>query len=288
MVAASSAIVQTLHHWFSETDSDLDALKALSVVSLLALLPLTLIRNAYCFEAGYGASVGVMSLALLVAFHDDVLRHPRISLLALAAVLYGMRLASFLLYREFSVPKMDRQTKEFDQKSKTLVLPLIVILAVFYACMVSPILFAFRSNVDSMKTLLEGMGVILAYLGLMMETVADLAKLLFKRHQQVVYGQKTFVSPTTGLYSLCRHPNYTGEILFWTGLYVGGMAATDGMVGRVAGTLGWLGIVWIMLGSAKRLDTKQEKLYGGQRPYEAWKAKVPHSLVPSFPQRMLH
>jgi steroid 5-alpha reductase family enzyme len=210
--------------------------------------------------------------------------------LALLTALYGIRLAAFLLYREFSVTRIYSETKQFDEKPLLQILPLATVLAVFYAFMVAPVLFALRRSFDDntqnsvTESVIQYAGTILALVGLIMETVADQQKLLLKSRQKVGYGEKRFVSPTSGLYALCRHPNYSGEILFWTGILLGGCIA-DSMVGRVCGFLGWIGIVSIMIGSSRRLSNKQDKHYGGQKDYEDWKEKARYSLVP-WPKKM--
>jgi steroid 5-alpha reductase family enzyme len=269
--------------------NDLTAVAALSVVAILTLVPLTLVKNGYCFTVGYGASVATMAGALLVAFHESI--HGTNLSLTIAAVLYGIRLSVFLLYREWTVSHINRQTKEFDDQQVSRALPVAVMLAILYACMVSLVLFALRSQEKLVITTpLSVVGALMAYLGLVMEAVADQEKLRFKRQHKVRYGHAQFVSPTTGLYMLCRHPNYTGEVVFWTGIFLGGRngsttAASD-VIGWICGTIGWVSIVSIMLGSAKRLDRKQTKLYGGQRDYENWKRRVRFSLIPSLPRNV--
>jgi steroid 5-alpha reductase family enzyme len=41
----------------------------------------------------------------------------------------------------------------------------------------------------------------------------------------------------TGVWALCRHPNYLGEILFWWGLWLSGLAAAPGFSWTIAGPL---------------------------------------------------
>ena len=41
----------------------------------------------------------------------------------------------------------------------------------------------------------------------------------------------------SGLWSLCRHPNYLGEILFWWGLFLFGLAADPGWIWSIVGPL---------------------------------------------------
>ena len=60
-----------------------------------------------------------------------------------------------------------------------------------------------------------------------------------------------------------RHPNYLGEILFWTGSFLmGAPALVRGPLWvcgarAVSGLLGLSGIVFIMLSATKRLEARQ-------------------------------
>ena len=57
-------------------------------------------------------------------------------------------------------------------------------------------------------------GLIIISVGFFWECVADIQLNKFKRNK---VNQKTFQS---GLWSLSRHPNYFGEIMFWWGIYI--------------------------------------------------------------------
>jgi steroid 5-alpha reductase family enzyme len=148
--------------------------------------------------------------------------------------------------------------------------------------MVSPVLFLLRDNDVSLKTL-QWTGVILAYVGLTLEAITDQHKFLTKRRHNIAYGEKRFVGPTGGAYSICRHPNYLGETMFWTGLFLGGMSSFHkNLTPWICGTLGWVSIVNIMLGSTKRIDEKQLNSYGGQNNFDEWRKRVKASLIPFF------
>jgi steroid 5-alpha reductase family enzyme len=202
-------------------------------------------------------------------------------LLLFVSFVYGIRLAIFLLVRRLSVKSMREQVKQTEKWSLLLVLSMAVTLSGLYACMVSPVLFLLRDDA-SLKTL-QWTGVILAYGGLALEAIADQHKFHTKRRHNIAYGEKRFPGPTGGVYSVCRHPNYLGEIMFWTGLFLGGMSSFDNsLTPWICGTLGWVSIMSIMLGSTKRLDKKQLKSYGGQKNFDEWRKRVKASLIPFF------
>jgi steroid 5-alpha reductase family enzyme len=202
-------------------------------------------------------------------------------LLLFASFVYGIRLSTFLLVRLYSVDNMRAQVKETEKSGRVKFLFLAVILAGLYAWMVSPVLFLLRD--DASFKILQWAGVALAYAGLVLEIIADQQKFNTKRRHNIAYGAKRFVVPTGGVYSICRHPNFLGEIMFWTGLLLGGMSGFDKSITPwICGTLGWLSIMNIMFGSARRMDEKQLNNYGGQSSFDEWRKRVKTSLIPFF------
>jgi len=85
---------------------------------------------------------------------------------------------------------------------------------------------------------------------------ADLDVTRFQRSQ----GKKTALLQS-GIWSLCRHPNYLGEIAFWWGLYLFGVAANGEywwtMVGPLSITLLFLFISIPMI-EKRMLERKKE------------------------------
>ena len=277
-------------HTALTSGSEWTALWALLQVALVTLIPLTMVRNNYCFTIGYGASVGTMAITLALAFDVPVLEpfqlsDPPIKYMTQLAILYGIRLTLFLSFRRMRVSGMAEQTGDFDTKPTLKVLPIAVVCGVSNACMMSPLLFALRNPIDEASAMLnfvvEWFGLALATSGFVMETVADQHKMTTKQQHKISYGDKRFVGPTSGVFGLCRHPNYLGEDLFWTGLWVGCMPSYGTSISAwIVTTLGLYRILMIMKQSADRLDKKQEKWYGGQRDFETWKATVKGSLIP--------
>merc|ERR1719183_1165578 len=271
-----------------------------------AVVPLTLIRQAYSFSVGYGAAVAAMCAALVGIFGlpsplgraawytaagssgggggvlGGVTMAPAPQLLAYAGLIYGVRLASFLFLREVAVPSKREQIKKLDKTSRPARVPFAAAVGMFYAFMVSPVLYAIRSgaalscpfDVCTAATLgqVQWAGVILAFFGLAVEATADTHKFLVKRNYDYA---TSFVGPTGGLYRMSRHPNYLGEILFWAGMFLGGIPAFGkNVVAWLAGSIGLWGIVSIMIGATKRLDEKQADRYESELAYTTWRKKV--------------
>lgn len=283
--------VNNIRHALDATDviknaltsgSNARAISVLSGVGGLALLPLSLVHPANSFTVGYGAAVASMSLAMILSFGIVVPRTPP-ELLLFASFVYGIRLAIFLTVRWLSVKSYGKAFKQMEGWSPLLGLSLVVPLSGLYACMVSPVLFLLRADNASLKTL-QWTGVVLAFGGLALEAIADQHKFNTKRRHKIEFGEKRFVGPTGGVYSVCRHPNYLGEMMFWTGLFLGGMSSFyNSLIPLICGTLGWVGLMSIMLGSTKRLEEKQLKDYGGQKDFDEWRKRVDSPLIPLPP-----
>lgn len=80
--------------------------------------------------------------------------------------------------------------------------------------------------------LLDGLAALVTLAAITIETLAD---------RQLRTYLRTRTDPTgilcTGLWSRCRHPNYLGEVLFWWGLFLFGMAARPEWVWSIIGAL---------------------------------------------------
>ena len=63
------------------------------------------------------------------------------------------------------------------------------------------------------STILLTIGASVAFVGLLIETVADWQLWRFKQARQTGLCQ-------VGLWSFSRHPNYLGEVVFWCGLSI--------------------------------------------------------------------
>lgn len=264
-------------------------------IASAVVIPSTLYRQGYSFSVGYGFSVMAMALILVKVFG--------MSPLLAAALFYGFRLGSFLLMRDKLVPTKGKQMKAFDKSPRLQRIPFGAAVAFFYALLMTPALYAARrhslhvvattaaavADATTMTTFLgslTNLGTALAWAGAFLEAIADGHKFIAKQTQNKDSSSsssidKVFVGPTTGVYRISRHPNYTGEVLFWLGLLLAGIPSFGrSVIAWVGSILGFYGIYGIMTNATKRLDNRQKEEYGGQESYDAWRAQVKAPIFP--------
>jgi len=230
----------------------------------------------YAFGLGYGFSMfssGVLTWAEAPS-----------SLCSMAACglysAYGARLVWFLLRRQLSdMYNNSAHGKELNGKMEKTPIPAKCFVTLFVsltqlatAYCLQPLAFA------TQLPMMSWMGLGLAAAGLVLETVADEEKLGAKK-------LKPDEPVMTGTYSLVRHPNYLGEIMFWGGITAAAQSAiplSAAWLSRVQGSLGSILMIWVMFGAAKRLDkTGTESKYKDNAEYKAWASSTP-SLFPKL------
>lgn len=250
--------------------ASIEILGWLLVASLIAC-SIGFIRTVWFISVGYAASVVLFALITAVLWSDRLVAVAIFQ--CLAALAWGLRLGTFLLARERQAPYQETVR---DQTERSQSLPLKARVGIWlsvsplYVCMFSPVVFLTDAapSLDESQTLLATIGVGVMWFGLILEAVAD--------HQK---SRQKSVDPTTfaskGLYSWVRYPNYLGEILFWLGSFAAGLVAYGVWWHWVMAITGALSIVFIMLGSTKRMEAKRAEGYASDPRYREYVETVP-------------
>lgn len=232
-------------------------------------------KFVWFISLGYGFSMAAIGVALLVMFAGQA--DPASLALCVMVVLYGLRLGCYLLVRERRSKAynkvMKTQVNDGSGLSKPLQVVIWVACALLYSCEASPALWRLSNGMGTDACAVVG-AVIMAS-GIVLESAADLQKTMQKRKNPHRFCDK-------GLYSFVRCPNYLGEVLCWTGMFVSGITAYASPLQWVSAVVGWVCIVYIMFGGARRLEIRQNKNYGSDPEYRAYVAKTP-ILLPFVP-----
>lgn len=255
----------------------IDALSLLLVLAMLVGL-VGFVRTVWFISTGYAASMVTFAVSSGFLFAGTLTVLSVVQLLAV--LVWGLRLGLFLVGRERN-PAYQAAVKGQTARSQSLSvlarLGIWVSVSMLYVCMFSPAVFltgAARSF-SSLQTQLGLAGVALMWLGLCIESLAD-----YQKSRAKAANPGAFVSG--GLFSWVRYPNYLGEILFWTGNFIAGLAAYQYAWHWLLAALGLVCIVLIMMGSTKRMEHKQDQRYGSQQSYREYVASVP-VLLPWVP-----
>ena len=222
---------------------------------------------------GYGFAVSCGSLAILVLAAIRGRLNLVLVLQCAILLIYGLRLGLFLYLRETRnaayKKTLDAQTGN-DKKMPVFVSIFMWAFAAFlYAGEMSPVFF--RNHHGEYGGILPWIGIVISACGVVMEAVADKQK-----------SVRPDMVATEGLYRFTRCPNYFGEILTWTGVFVGGLSALHGAWEWIVACVSYAAIVFIMVDGAQRLEKRQNGRYGEKEEYKAYIAKTP-ILVPFVP-----
>jgi steroid 5-alpha reductase family enzyme len=259
----------------------------MSLVSVAAiLLALTLLISAvgfyrlvYFISVGYAFSIVAMAVATPILLRD------RLTWAALAQnallILWGLRLGLYLIRRE-TAPAFRKQAAEVHERNAGVRLSRKLLIwagvSLLYVAMFSPSLFhlantSFLPSPLAGATQIVGLSIMAGGLGL--EALADRQKAAFKARFPSSFCD-------IGLYTISRCPNYLGEIFFWAGNWIVGLAFYVSLLMGIISLIGLICIVLIMMGSTKRLEKAQTERYGDLTEYQAYVKSVP-VLFPFIP-----
>lgn len=228
-------------------------------------------RVVYFVSLGYAFSItGIALLSSVLWFrglHLWTLLHGGL------LVLYGVRLGSFLTARERR-PSYKKELEEIQERSKDMTLFVRVMIwlsvSLLYVLMASAYLYHLHfalKNKGSFSWLAVA-GIAVMGFGLFLEALADWQKSAFK-------ADKPSSFCNVGLYRWVRTPNYLGEIIFWLGNLLAGVSFLLTFWQWVTVLVGTLCIFLIMMGSAKRLEAKQQERYGQQKEFQEYIQTTP-------------
>jgi len=251
-------------------------LPAFLIIYLVAALAdsVGFIKSNYFVTFGYTLSVFADALTILIMYKGSM--GLITTILTIVIMIYSARLGIYIYLRG---KKESYQNKIKDvytgnsNMSFSAMCPMWLGCALIYACEVAPILFRVKNGTSN--DLMLCLGFLLSTSGAVIESLADQQKYNAKK-----VNPTSFVS--TGLYQIVRCPNYLGEILVWTGVFVSGIPAYRGFWQWSAALFGYVCITFVMLAAARTLEIRQNKSYGEDEKYQKYIKTTP-ILIPGFP-----
>lgn len=232
-------------------------------------------RYVYFMSVGYGLAVAGIGVALIRMFRESL--QPVQIVLCLLMMVYGFRLSGFLIVRELKETAYQKTLQEATSNEKGMpagVKAAIWIgVTVLYVAQTSPVFY--RMYNDAPQNAAAWIGAGICIIAIILESLADKQK-----------GEQKKKNPdmvaTKGLYRMVRCPNYFGEILFWTGLFISGFGALAGFGQWLMAAAGYVCIVMVMFNGAQRLEKRQNGRYGEKKEYQEYVSRTP-ILIPLIP-----
>jgi len=265
---------------------------ALALLVVPLLIALTQYNDFYGDTVGYGLSIFLQ--AWFLRSQSSALAPEPLSVgdfATGACLFYGARLAIYMYIRERVTNFRPHNPQE--ALPRLCRIPESMALALFYACLISPVLFLLQRPPETLCAIrVGGLGTALAWMGVLLEAQADAQKFSVKvgrrksqQHKATPVTITTFHGPTNGVFRWCRHPNYAGELMFWFGLWLAAVPSFSSSLPATLCTMtGQIGVIYVVLRVALRnVESNQTRNYGGQISYEQWKEQVPSTILPFVP-----
>lgn len=232
-------------------------------------------KFVWFISLGYGFSIAGLGLVMLVMFYRRLT--PVTIVLLVLLMIYGCRLGGYLFIRERKSASYQKTMKDDIKDGSNMNFALKVLVwascALLYCCQVSPVLF--RLLHDTKSGTVTVVGTIIMAFGIALESTADYIKNQYKKQHPHRFCD-------VGPFRVVRCPNYLGEVLIWTGVFVSGITALSNALEWCAALAGWVCIVYIMFGGARRLELRQNKNYGDDPEYQQYVKTTP-ILLPFIP-----
>ena len=236
-------------------------------------------KFVWFLSIGYGFAVAALAIAYFAVMAAAKLPFNWVTILQLILFLaYGARLSLFLLIRELKNKNYQKVLKEATKEGEK-PMPIFVkafiwiFVGALYVAQTCPVFY--RSYNNKVEVVLPLIGVILSAAGLLIESLSD-------RQKSAEKAKNPNMVATHGLFKMVRCPNYFGEILFWTGVFVGGVTGLKGVGQWILAVIGFVAIVYIMFNGAQRLEKRQNERYGNDPAYRAYVEKTP-IILPLLP-----
>lgn len=179
------------------------------LIQWLAFLPAYIYSSEKFFDlVGSLTFLSVIVSSLVFASSLDVGK----ILISFLVFVWACRLGSFLFIR---VNRSNGDSR-FDEIKKSAIwfLGVWTLQGIWVIVTSSAAIFAITSQSSRDFGLISYIGLSVWMLGFSIEVIADSQKNSFRNNKN---NKNLFIK--TGLWSMCRHPNYLGEILLWTGIF---------------------------------------------------------------------
>ena len=250
---------------------ELSLILLIFIIQWLAFVPACVFKTERFYDLVGGLTY---SLVILIALFATDYSHWRSALLSLLIVIWSLRLGMFLFLR-IRAAGSDSRFEQIKVSPKRFFIAW-TLQAVWISFTASAAILAMTSPQTAGVSFIALLGLVLWVVGFSMEWIADQQKLRFRQNPA---NANQFIN--TGLWSFCRHPNYTGEIMLWLGIALIAFPVLEGW--RLLGLLSPVLVALLLIkGSGiPLLERAAEKRWGNDDAYQRYKANTPR-LFPGY------
>ncbi|XP_055520604.1 uncharacterized protein si:ch211-210c8.6 [Leucoraja erinacea] len=168
------------------------------------------------------AGSGTFVILTYLSYRWNGTNYPRQRIQSAMVTTWGLRLGLFLLLRMLKEGK-DRRFNQVRNNPKTFFVYW-TFQGIWIFLTLLPTLILNTEEKDTPLCAQDFTGWVIWTLGFVLEAVADHQKWKFKSN---VKNAHKFIQK--GLWAFCRHPNYLGEMLQWTGLFISASTVMTGI-----------------------------------------------------------
>jgi len=187
----------------------------------------------------------------------------------LLIAVWAFRLGGYLFVRIMHMGR-DARFDKFRKKLTSFLFFWVVQAISIFIISLSFIIFYSVNN--SIPTPIFWVGCIIAISGSILESIADYQKFQFKKK-----NPDTFIQ--SGLWKKVRHPNYTGEILFWIGVFTATVSYISGWQWIALLSPLWIILLLLKFSGIPPLEEKWAEKYGENPSFLEYK-KESYKLIP--------
>lgn len=214
-------------------------------------------------------------LAILLLFTNQTFFASQIIIVLLISA-WGIRLAGYLFIRILNIGKDSRFDGIRENVLKFAGFWTLQAFSVWIILLPSTV--ALSSATDQGVTVLTVIGTLVCGIGLVIETIADYQKYVFKNKPT---NRDKWIQ--SGLWRYSRHPNYFGEMLVWWGLFIIASSYLSGMLWLTILAPIYLTILLLFISGVPTIEKKYDHKYKDNQDYQRYKNST-NLIVPLPPK----
>ena len=227
-------------------------------------------------DVTYATTFALLAGAMLYLYAD--FNHPYRLLIAAMPILWAIRLGAYLL-RRVLIKGKDHRFDEFRHVWWRFG-RFWIIQGLSIWVIALPYIVALGSDIEQAELALQSIGLpigaLIFLLGFLIETIADAQKFKFRLNPD---NEGKFMQE--GLFSIVRFPNYTGEIMVWTGIFIACIPVLQGLEWATLISPIWIMGLLIGLSGIPFLEASNKKRYGHLEAFQQYK-KQTKKLLPGI------